>query len=410
MTAVSSPSTLPYWLETPLRTGLPFKSEAPNLQGEIVVVGSGLAGVSTAYWLMVAGMEDVVIVDHEPEQAASFRNCGHLLPGTVESFSALAKLKGLAVATDIWHYSVEACELVTQTAQQLGIDCELRRNGYLTVALDDNQWQEIHDSVHQLGQIGYRNELWQPDQLAAAGIEVGLGARFEPEASSMNPVKFRNGLLDWCLARGLRYYSGVEVTSVEQVGDAVQLHTACGQKVASDFAVIAANAYAQNMLPQLKSRQLAVPFRGQILVSDPLPDGFPLAAIPHSFNHGYEYALRTAGNRLIIGGWRDKIPGMERGDYSLEPNDVITAGLSSFAQSCYNGGDQLRFERAWVGIMASSHSGLPIVGPLATERIFVNVGFTGHGLPWTHGTGKLLAEIMLGTAEGPILGHLRFPA
>lgn len=398
-----------YWLETPLVTGRPFAEESSAVKGEILVIGSGLAGVSTAYWLMKAGMTDVVLVDHIPEQAASFRNCGHLLPGTVESLAALVKLKGKAVAEAIWRYSVAACEQVTQTAKELSIDCELRRNGYLTIALEGSQMAEIHESTALLNSLGYRNEVWQPEQLAEVGIAAGLGARFEPEASSMNPVKFRNGLLDWCLAKGLRYFSGVEVSRVEQVSDGVELGTACGRQLSGDFAVVAANAYAQNMLPSVKARQLAVPFRGQILVSEPLPEGFPLAEIPHSYNHGYEYALRTVGNRLIIGGWRDKIPGMERGDYSLEPNPVITEGLSTFAQQSYVQGDQLAFERAWVGIMASSQTGLPFVGPLPAERIFVNLGFTGHGLPWTHGTAKLLAEIMMGTASGPIVGHLSFP-
>lgn len=398
---------LPYWLETPLTTGSRDRSELAD--ADIIIIGSGLAGVSTAYWLLREGMTNVAIIDHEPEQAASFRNCGHLLPGTVETLAALVKLKGLAVATDIWHYSVEACELVTETATALGLDCELRRNGYLTVALEDNQEAEIHESVRLLGELGYPNEIWQPDQLESVGIKAGRVARFEPRASSMNPVKFRNGVLAWCMAKGLRYVSGIEVTGVSQEGAGVSIATREGQPLRSEFAVVAANAYAQNMIPQLKSRQLAVPFRGQILVSEPLPEGFPLAPIPHSYNHGYEYALRTAGNRLIIGGWRDKIPGMERGDYSLVPNPTISEGLSDFARRCYVGGEQLAFERAWVGIMASSHSGLPIVGPLASERIFLNVGFTGHGLPWTHGTGRLLAQIMMGTAQGPILPHLRMP-
>lgn len=399
-----------YWLETPLITGNATAADAAT--ADVVIVGSGLAGISTAYWLLEAGLTSVAIVDHIPEQAASFRNCGHLLPGTVESLAALVKLKGLSTATDIWHYSVAACELVTETATKLGIDCELSRKGYLTIALEDSQRAEIEQSVALLGQIGYAGEVWQPDQLEAVGIRAGLAARFEPRASSMNPVKFRNGLMAHCLDKGLIYASGIEVKAVSQESGGVTLgaQTADGDTTINcEFAVIASNAYAQTMLPQLKARQMAVPFRGQILVSEPLPASVPLAAIPHSFNHGYEYALRTAGNRLIIGGWRDKIPGMELGDYSLEPNPTITAGLSDFARKSYVGGDRLKFERAWVGIMASSQTGLPFVGPTANERIFLNLGFTGHGLPWTHGTGKLLAQIMMGTAEGPIMAHLRPP-
>lgn len=400
------PSPSSYWLDTPLITGT--ATPADLARADIVVVGSGLAGISAAYWLQEAGVDRIAIVDHLPEQAASFRNCGHLLPGTVESPAALVKLKGLAEAAEIWHYSVAACELVTETATKLGIDCELRRRGYLTIALGDSQRAEIEESVALLDQFGYPGAVWGPEQLAQVGIRAGLSARFEPRASSMNPVKFRNGLMAHCLRRGLSYVSGIEVQGVSQKAGRVELATA-GGAISCEFAVIASNAYAQNMLPQLKARQLAVPFRGQILVSEPLGPSVPLAPIPHSFNHGYEYALRTAGDRLIIGGWRDKIPGMELGDYSLTPNPTINAGLADFARRSYVGGESLAFPRSWVGIMASSQTGLPFVGPTASERIFLNLGFTGHGLPWTHGTGKLLAQIMMGTAKGPILAHLRPP-
>ena len=80
-----------YWLQE----GLLQAKEVKGLEsGGILIVGSGLSGVSVAYWLQQLGCDQITIVDYEPKRAASFRNCGHILHGTVESMQALVSLYG----------------------------------------------------------------------------------------------------------------------------------------------------------------------------------------------------------------------------------------------------------------------------------------------------------------------------
>ena len=80
-----------YWLEAGIELGSP---KPPAKSGEILVIGSGVAGVSSCYWLQKEGFENITLIDYKPEEAASFRNCGHVLYGTVESMKGLCSLYG----------------------------------------------------------------------------------------------------------------------------------------------------------------------------------------------------------------------------------------------------------------------------------------------------------------------------
>src|SRR6478735_8176429 len=117
----------PYWLEIAAVHG----SKARPKDAEIAIIGSGLSGVSAAYWLQEKGYTDIVLVDFEPEVAASFRNCGHILYGTVESMQALAALHGEDIAKKLWGLSIDICHDVRETVKRHQIEADYRQDGYL---------------------------------------------------------------------------------------------------------------------------------------------------------------------------------------------------------------------------------------------------------------------------------------
>ena len=144
-----------YWLRDSLVQG---SKDRPK-EGGIVVIGSGLAGVSTAYFLLEKKMGPVILIDDDPHKAASFRNCGHILHGTVESPLALTKLHNSSLAKDIWSFSVDICSDIERTVKDLKIDCEYQKEGYLVVAIDEAEWDEIQESVSCLEQMGFETSL-----------------------------------------------------------------------------------------------------------------------------------------------------------------------------------------------------------------------------------------------------------
>lgn len=386
-----------YWMEVPVVLG--NTKDMPE-KASVVVIGSGLSGVSAAYFLNKRGFEDVMIVDYQPEQSASYRNCGHILYGTVESMKAMTEIHGQEKARELWQFSIDICDKVGDTIRDLGIDADYKQDGYLVIANSEVEDGEVRESVKLLNGMGFQSDYVDARTISELGFRNCYGARFEKGSAQAHPVKFRNGVLNAFLDTGGKYYSNLQVTNIEETGDGVEIRTPRGT-IHADAVVIAANAYSPLFSDFFKSRGLIDPFRGQIIASKPLKHDFRVKH-PHSFDHGYEYALVSEDNRLIIGGWRNHSPTKEVGTYSLAVNPHIEQGLKDFVQKHYDIQEGIEWEFSWSGIMAASRTGLPFIGNTTSQRIYSCTAYTGHGFSWAHGSAELLADIISGGDVNPV--------
>lgn len=393
--------THPYWLDVPLIQG---SRNAVKTEGEILIVGSGLSGVSAAYWLQKKGFSDITLVDFKNEEAASFRNCGHILYGTVESMLALVALHGEDIAKKLWSLSIDICHDVRDTVAREKLAVDYKQDGYLVIGIDESEHKEILSSIELLQKHGFQSDYVEKKKLEALGFRNVTGARFEKGSAQAHPTKFRNALLEVCLSRGLKYHSGVQVKAIEETGDKVQITTA-DAVLTYEAAVIATNAYSPLLSEFFAKHKLVEPFRGQILCSKPLKSKLPVA-FPHSFDHGYEYAIATSDNRLMLGGWRNHTAG-ETGTYDIVPNPFVEQGLKDFADQHYAlaKDEKIEWEYSWAGIMAASKTGFPFIGPTDSQRIFTVSGYTGHGFSWAHGSAKYLADIIAGDPIPDLIGQ-----
>ena len=366
-----------------------------------MVIGAGISGASIAYWLQQKGLDRITLIDFEPEKAATLRNCGHILYGTVESMRALVALHGQDIARDIWAFSIDACHTVRDTALRLAIDFDYRQDGYLVIAIDSVEDQEVQESTRLLNNMGFASRYVDRTEVRRLGFKKALGARFEPGSAQAHPVKFRNALIETVEARGVAYHTGWQVVAIEEIQDHVAVHYADGSCGHYEFAVIASNAYSPLVSRYFDQKRLVEPFRGQIITSAPLAHDFAVR-YPHSFDHGYIYALVTPDNRLMIGGWRNHTPGGEVGTYDLTPNPLVEIGLKHFVNEHYEIKSDLNWDYSWAGIMAASQTAFPFIGPTIDQRIFTCAGYTGHGFSWAHGSAKLLADIMVGDPIPPV--------
>ncbi len=381
----------PFWLEVPALVG---RHDRPK-DAEICIIGSGLSGVSTAYWLQEKGYSNIVLLDCQPESAASFRNCGHILYGTVESMQALVAIHGEDIAKKLWALSIDICHEVRSTVARHSLDADYRQDGYLVIAIDESENKEIQESIALLHKHGFASEYLSKNDLQKMGFKNIHGARFEAGSAQAHPTKFRNGLLQICLQRGLAYHSGVQVLELEEVNDKIRVRTQSWGELSYDAVVIATNAYSPLLSSFFQKHRLVEPYRGQLITSRPLKHKFPVK-FPHSFDHGYEYSLVTADNRLMIGGWRNNTESGEVGTYDIGVNVLVEQGLQSFVQQYYDIDEKIDWEFSWSGIMAASRTGFPFIGPTDSQRIFTCAGYTGHGFSWAHGSAKLLASIING--------------
>jgi len=337
-----------------------------DITAEVAIVGAGIAGIATAYHLARAGMKAVVLEARTVAEAASGRNAGFLLAGVAENFVAATRRYGADRALRIWRFTRHNQELVREIVAQERIECDLAWNGSAQIAGDDEEWREVRESADRLGNESVRVRI-APDERAAIYEDDG----------EFHPVRYVRGLARAAVAAGARIYDGTRAVAATK--SEVRIARA---RVQAGAVVVCDNAYSQHLVP-LRVR----PVRGQMLATAPVARR--VFERPAYANRGYRYWRQRADGRLLVGGWRDTAADEEVGEEE-RTTPRIQSQLERFLRDrC----PEANVTHRWAGTMGFSHDALPYVGRLQSG-VFVNAGFTGHGLAFATATGELIADLV----------------
>lgn len=341
---------------------------AEDTSADVAIVGAGVAGIATAYYLTRAGARAVVLDERGVAEAASGRNAGFLLAGVAENFVAAARRYGEERALRVWRFTRHNQQLVRELVARERIDCELAWNGSTQIASDDEEWAEVRASAERLSRQGMRVKLMN-DERAAIYEEDG----------ELHPVRYVRGLARTATAGGTRVFARTAVTAVT----ADEVHTERG-RVRAGSVVVCVNAYSGHLVP-LRVR----PVRGQMLATAPVARRvFERPAYAH---RGFRYWRQRADGRLLVGGWRDTAVEEEVGE-----EERTTARVQQELERFLGErAPDAAVTHRWAGIMGFSHDALPYVGRMSSG-VFVNAGFTGHGMAFATATGELIADLVGG--------------
>jgi gamma-glutamylputrescine oxidase len=333
---------------------------------DVAIIGAGIAGIATAYHLARAGVKAVVLEARTVAEAASGRNAGFLLAGVAENFVAATRRYGEDRALRIWRFTRQNQELVREIVARERIDCDLAWNGSEQIAGDDEEWAEVRESAERLRKESVRVRI-EPKERAAVYDDDG----------ELHPVRYVRGLAAAAVAAGARIHEGTRATSV--AGAEVRTERA---RVRAGSVVVCVNAYSQHLVP-LRVR----PVRGQMLATAPVARR--VFSRPAYANRGYRYWRQRGDGRLLIGGWRDTAAEEEVGEEE-RTTTRIQDQLERFVRAR---SPEAKVTHRWAGTMGFSHDALPYVGRLKSG-VFVNAGFTGHGMAFATATGDLIADLV----------------
>jgi glycine/D-amino acid oxidase-like deaminating enzyme len=352
------------WLEGVQRSYPPLESDAT---ADFAIVGGGIAGIATAYFLAKSGARPIVLEARGVAEAASGRNAGFLLAGVAENFVAASRRYGAPNALRIWKLTKRTQSLVRSLVAEHGIECELRWNGSDQIPGDDDEWHEVAESARQL---------------AAQGVTVSVDATARcatyADDGELHPVKWVRGLAAAAVSAGVRIH---EDTRVARVADGTV--TTARATVRAGAVILCTNAYTAH----LASTRVR-PVRGQMLATAPTG---PVIPRPAYARRGYQYWRQRADGRVLVGGWRDTAVDDEVGEEE-RTTARIQSQLEGFLASR---GITAAVTHRWAGTMGFSHDALPYVGHTG-PRLFVCGGFTGHGMAF----GPVCAEIVATLARG----------
>ena len=368
----------------------------PILQGEIAadvcVIGAGYTGLSTAIHLRQMGYSVAVLEANKVGWGASGRNGGHVGTGQRADQEQLEKLVGLEHAKDLWQLGLEGVDTVCQLIQQYNIDCELQQ-GNLHVASKAKECDGLREEVDQLRAVyDYQHiSFVDKDELAQLTSGKGFhGATLDMGARHLHALNYALGLARAAGELGALIFEGSRVLSYTE-GDQVQVKTDQGE-IRADFMVLACNGYLEKLEPRTAGR--IMPINNYMLATEPLPDELARRLIRDDTSMSdslfvINYWKLSADNRLLFGGGES---------YTRRFPADIRNFVRKYMLRIYPELTDTRIDYGWGGTLAITMNRMPDFGRLS-PNVFYAHGYSGHGVPVATLAGKLLAEVISGTAE-----------
>jgi gamma-glutamylputrescine oxidase len=361
-------------------------------KADVVVMGAGLAGVSTALHLAKRGYKVIVLEARFAGYGASGRSGGQTIFGMAASQKTLAAQVGREDARRLFDMSVEALDVTQGLIREHRIDCDYRPN-HIHVGLKPRHTRELKEWEEELHQeYGYTSAKFLSQEELAGQVHSlrYTSGLIDPRSGHLHSLKYTQGLARAAEAAGAVIYENSPVSKYEE-GAEVRVHTP-GGVVRCNQLVLCGNAYIGQVAPALARRILGIgtyiiaterlhPLRAAAL----LPSDAAVADI----NWILDYFRRSADDRLLFGG---------RVSYSSVQPPQLAESMRRRMLQVFPSLKEVKVEYAWGGYLDITMSRAPNFGRLA-PNVFYLQGFSGHGIALTGLAGKVVAEAIAGTAE-----------
>jgi|LakMenEpi03Aug12_release.lakeMendotaPanAssembly.Ray.scaffolds.fasta_scaffold12348_7 glycine/D-amino acid oxidase-like deaminating enzyme len=382
--------TSSFWLKNLPDRNFCTTDDLPS-QTDVVVVGGGIAGVSTAYWLSRSGVEVTLLEQRGICGGATGRNGGHLNPRVTSNFGAALKKYGVETALKILSFTHQNTEALKTFVAEQDVSCDLSFSGLVWLALSPDELICVLESASALTQYGLVGEYWDAKKCAELmRSESFLGGIFYADAGQLWPAKLVIQMAKVAVDQGANLQTQVKVLQVNRYGSSFIVNTDYG-KIKAHYVVYATNAWTRDLLPSIKD--FIVPVRGQVLVTSPVP---PLWEFGFSTNFGYEYCHQRSDGRLVLGGMRWLSPTLEM-DITDDTtvNSDISRGLRDFLPKHFPDLQTVEVEQEWTGILGFSKDLNPLIGSVPDRpNEYIIAGFSGHGMALSFLAAKYIATLI----------------
>ncbi|NTV10326.1 MAG: D-amino acid dehydrogenase [Zoogloea sp.] len=410
---------------------------------QVLVLGAGLAGVTSAWYLNRAGCK-VTVVDRQPGAGleTSFANGGQIsishpepwanpsAPATVlrwlgrEDAPLLFRLTadpaqwrwGLAFLREclpgrtarntsaIAHLAAYSREQLAALRADTGITYDHLERGILHLFFDQREFSHAPRKAEQLREFGIRAEVLDIARATAlepaiAHFRKGLaGALYGVDDESGDAHLFCRHLAGIAAAAGVDFRYGLTVRALEVAGGelagvVVRDETGHGSLLRADAVVMALGSYSPLLANPLGERLPIYPVKGYSVTAPVLDPA--LAPSVSLTDESRRIVCSRLGDRLRIAGTA------ELAGYDTQLRSERARTILNWLEECLPGAADTSRAELWTGLRPATPSNLPIIGKSRVNRLFFN---TGHGtLGWTLacGSARALADIMTGHRPEP---------
>lgn len=363
-----------------------FPQLSGSVDADVVIIGAGFTGLSTALALTARGQKVAVIEAGEPGQGASGRSGGQVIPGLRHFMKDLNVAYGEAAARRAHDFGSAAADACFDLIEANGIACEATRSGKIQVA----------DTPAGLIDAKARAEVWRKrgapvrflsrEELAdTTGTHAYIGGWIDMRGGSVQPLALTRGLASASHTAGAAIYAHSRVRSVARAGAAWRVSTANGHVTARQL-LLATNATTDALWPGLCQTFLRV-WSYQIATT-PISATLRTHILPGNQSVSdtrrvLRYFRTDAAGRLIVGG-----KGRARTPAAIGDFDFQRQTLGRLYPELVDH----PLEYAWGGEVCITADRLPRIIRLGPDA-YAHLGCNGKGVAWCTAIGDAFAEM-----------------
>ncbi|WP_447920058.1 D-amino acid dehydrogenase [Achromobacter aegrifaciens] len=399
----------------------------------VIVLGSGVIGTTTAYYLARQGAK-VTVLDRQPSaaQETSYANAGQVSPGYSTPWAApgiplkaikwlFQKHAPLAIRLDgslfqlKWmaamlancsaeRYSVNkermlrlseySRDCLRELRESTGIHYEERTRGTLQLFRTEAQLEAARRDIAVLQEVGVpyelldRNRLVEAEPALARSLHKLSGGLRLPNDETGDCQLFTTRLAEMAKGLGVEFRFGQTVSGLNTAGGQITGVRVGNEVLTADRYVAAFGSYTRGFLEPLGLDVPVYPLKGYSLTI-PMTDE-SAAPVSTILDETYKVAVTRFDQRIRVGGMA------EVAGFDLRLKDARRKTLELVVNDLFPGSGNVAQAEFWTGLRPMTPDSTPVVGATRYGNLYLNAG---HGtLGWTMacGSGKLVADLVMG--------------